>query len=190
MGIEVKGLEAAKRAVRDRVYKSQEEVKREIEELAKLIADGMREMYAATAAQSLGNERPDVEVYWGDDDVLYIKASGRDLYFVEFGTGAEFQGNEATELGSQYGMTPRSWSIKHAGDNFYETKFPNGCSMTFETGGWLVSPKLERFGGKWPLPESAGYGRGTWTYGNPPADAVGWAMEQLRDSIARNLNGR
>lgn len=141
--------------------------KPKLQVFCEILADAGRmraeELYNA-AQKGLKNETPTVNEYrWVDDTTLVLSASGKDILFVEFGTGIlNFSNTYPTD-------TPDA--ARNARE-FY------GASYSETHSEWLVPPKVTYFNGWWPVP-----GTKEWTSGNPPAKAMYEAGKRMREVI-------
>lgn len=123
-----------------------------------------------TAVKLTGDETPTVNsAYWLNDTTMVLTASGKDILFIEFGTGI-------LNFGNTY-PTDTPDAARNA-QTFYGSSYSATHTWIDEKGkqhgGWLIEPKVSKFGGWWP------YG-GEWQSGNPPAKAMYEAGKRMRE---------
>lgn len=150
-----------------------DKIRRFCEILAELGKMKAEELYDS-AVKLAGDKTPTVNAaYWLNDTTLVLTAEGEDILFIEFGTGIlNFSNTYPTD-------TP---DAARNASQFYGSSYSASHrwidSKGVEHGGWLVEPKVSKFGGWWP------YG-GNWESGNPPAKAMYEAGKYMREEIEK-----
>ena len=125
------------------------------------------------AVMIAGNETPTVNAAkWVNDTTLVLTAEGKDILFVEFGTGIlNFSNTYPTDTPDAARNASQFYGSSYSATHKWID------SQGVEHGGWLVEPKVSRFNGWWPY-------NGRWWSGNPPAKAMYEAGKYMRDAIA------
>lgn len=129
--------------------------KRLLEELAEIGVDIANVSYETMLYDAKGGERDVMVNYdWIDGSTLVITASGKDVLFMEFGSGALF--GDGHPLAEDFGYGPGTWSNNEA------------------LGGK----------GHWDDPNGWYYEHGKKSWGNPPHKGMYDAAQRMREAIA------